>query len=463
MEKLQVELHKHGPCEILGSSFQTPEALVRNNDMASGNPQQPEALSSKCIATTGDTFRGPVGRYLSPAELPVGRREGYQRSNLFRAAKFSPDGSTIVTHNEDQCLRSFVVPGEESDEPHDLKTQAEFASPSNIQAFDIYPGFDIEDAASTLVLCGSADTPITLRSVLTFDESEASYPFENPTTEEHRSPRSLAFSLDGKHFVAGSYNHIAVFDTAQKIREPVSSLVLRPRKGTLQLDSWSFTRKSMVSALGISTDGLLAAGTLEREVGLYERQGLGSCNLTFGIYDGAGTGITGLKWSPCGRYLIVAERQSDEMQVYDIRQTQQKVSTLVGRKAMTSQKLGIDTIHTQTGYEVWAGGTDGCVRMWSDPGSQEGLQIPAEEVATHQGESLKLDERALLIPLASVSGVSWDPTGSILATCSGEMYSVHDYDDEEDEDNEDSDEGSEGEDSDRTFVPDNSLKIWSIL
>lgn len=462
MEKLKVELPKHGPCEILGSSFQTPEASVSNNDMASDNPQQNEALSSKCIASTGDAFRGPVERYLSPAELSVDRREGYQRSNLFRAAKFSPDGSTIITHNEDQCLRSFIVPEGETEQPHDLKPQSKFASPSNIQAFDIYPGFDIEDADSTLVLCGSADTPITLRNILTFDEPEASYLFENPTTEEHRSPRSLAFSLDGKYFIVGSYNHIAVFDTAQKIRQPISSLNLRPRKGTLQLDSWSFTRKSIVSALSISTDGLLAAGTLEREVGLYERQGQGSCNLTFGIYDGAGTGITGLKWTPCGRYLVVAERQSDEMQVYDIRQTQQKVSTLVGRKAMTSQKLGVDVIHTPTGYEVWAGGTDGCVRMWSNPGSQEGLQIPAEEVGTHQGESLKLDRRAILTVLAPVSGVSWDPTGSILATCSGEMYRTHDYD-EEVEASEDSDEGSEGKDSDQPFVPDNSLKIWSIL
>jgi WD40 repeat protein len=116
----------------------------------------------------------------------------------------------------------------------------------------------------------------------------------------------------------------------------------------------------------------LALGTTLREVALYEQEGLGRCTSVFSLESGAGTGVTNVEWSPCGKYLLVAERQSDVVQVYDIRDTHQKVATLSGRNANTTQTLNIDVLPTASGYEVWGGGLDGKVRMWKDPGSKEG-------------------------------------------------------------------------------------------
>jgi hypothetical protein len=54
------------------------------------------------------------------------------------------------------------------------------------------------------------------------------------------------------------------------------------------------------------------------------------------------------------------------------------------------QRLGVDVVPTATGYEVWAGGTDGVVRMWSQPGSREGMVNPDSSFVAHQCKRISL-------------------------------------------------------------------------
>ena len=194
----------------------------------------------------------------------------------------------------------------------------------------------------------------------------------------------------------------------------------------------------LIMSLDISSDGLLAAGSANRTVGVFSSSGHGPCQTAFSVAPTygdpeaslySGTGITSLSWTPDGTYLLVGERQSDGIHVYDVRNRLKRLAWLAGRKALTTQRLGISTVPTQSGLEVWAGGMDGVVRMWQNPGLLEGVQQPNDELEGMHS--------------ASVSSTAWHPGGAVMATCSGQRR----FDDDEDDD---------------TTRPDNSLNVWTV-
>lgn len=155
--------------------------------------------------------------------------------------------------------------------------------------------------------------------------------------------------------------------------------------------------KGIVSTMSISPsgDGVLAAGTFTRYIGLYASNGSGDTIATFSVEGTVadsrigGKGITQVLWSPCGRYLFVIERKSSGILVYDIRVTGQLVGWLEGRGGMTNQRLKADIVpgDERNATEVWAGGTDGRVRVWSDPShvTENGRQ-PQWEKRVHDGK-----------------------------------------------------------------------------
>lgn len=160
--------------------------------------------------------------------------------------------------------------------------------------------------------------------------------------------------------------------------------------------------RGIVSALSIQPstsasfagdgDGMLAAGTYTRWVGLYDTSGLGGTVATWSIAEAAdgiagigGGGLTQTAWSACGKYLLVAERCSRGVLVYDVRISGKLVCWLEGRKAETNQRLGIDVFDAEGGAEVWAGGTDGVVRIWEGVGMCEGGVERSWEWKAHEG------------------------------------------------------------------------------
>lgn len=245
--------------------------------------------------------------------------------------------------------------------------------------------------------------------------------------------------------------------------------------------------KGIVSALRMSCEGLLAAGTFSRWIGLYDGYGRGG---TMGVFEingadpegtDSGSGITQVLWSSCGRYLCVVERSSDGISVYDVRGTGRRLSWFRGRKARTNQRLGVDIF----GNEIWAGGTDGFVRIWEGVGMLEGDISPSREVEAHDGRFfpfsslLGMGFGAGLIGASSdaVSSTILHPCGAVLATCSGRRHSlpvpplsIYEPKDESESDDEDTSQSSRSLSSSPSTTAsslsvsrlDNSLNVWSL-
>lgn len=171
--------------------------------------------------------------------------------------------------------------------------------------------------------------------------------------------------------------------------------------------------RGVASALDVGVEkGILAVGMYKgKAVGLLDGKGreeegvVGTLTLPS---EGHADGVTSVKFCPGpgrGDYLLVAERVSEVMRVFDVRKGGVPLATLRGREALTHQRLGVDV--TADG-EVWAGGTDGMVRVWEGMGMQEGDVEPSSVWQGHED---------------AIGGLGLHPGGAgVLATCAGSRH-----------------------------------------
>ncbi|KAI9039558.1 uncharacterized protein KD926_009283 [Aspergillus affinis] len=398
--------------------------------------QKTSHLTPICVASSRDE---------NEPSVPRKHHERYSDYNHAKSIEWSPDGTTILTDSADHHMRTFILPPdllEERQSPHHLTPYSVLPSTEPTYATAIYPFYSLQDPSTTLFLSSVRDHPIRLASALV-PTSVASYSLVNPTTEAFITPHSLIYpsALGGTHFLAGSDSLICLFDVSRPGKDgPVTWMPTIPSKRK-QAVGGGVGMKGIISAMAVSPtgDGVLAAGTFSRHIGLYDSNGSGQSLGTFSVAKTeanrhiGGRGVTQLLWSPCGRYLYIAERNSDGVLVYDIRATGQLLGWLEGRKALTNQRMKIDIVPTNQGesHEIWAGGTDGFMRVWRDPALTAGSQSPLWEWKVHDD---------------LVNSTVLHPLGSIAATASGQR---HYFDD------------TVGEKSD-PLTADSTLKIWSM-
>ena len=342
-----------------------------------------------------------------------------------------------------------------------------FAEP--VRASASYPFFDLQDTSTTLVLCSTPEHPVQCYSLLS-SSLVASYPWMDATTEAFLAPHALTFSPDGSTFVAGSKKSVGIFDVSRPGEGPINDFQTVSKRKT-RSTATTMAVKGIVSALSIDpSSGILVAGTFSRQVGLYDARGQGACLGVFKVSQNAadcrigGHGITQVSWSPSGRYLYVTERCSDGVMIYDIRKTGQLVSWLEDRNAHTNQRLAIDipdSCATDEAQEIWAGGTDGNVRMWRNCHSQEGGHRPQGVWHAHAGKNCIYScyhKFSLTLQSATISSALVHRSGSVIATCSGQrrFKTLVDEIDTSDADNMRGDHATNNDNSE------NSLKIWAL-
>ena len=351
-------------------------------------------------------------------------------TSCIQEAQLSPDGTCIFTSDYDRAFSVYPIATDilDSTTPQPLKIYAQFKSADPIWAFAPNPLFNLQDPSSTHILVSRRDRYINLHNAL-WDVSDsnaqsrpqdapvdirtplASYKLINHLNEAVTAPLSLSYSNSGTHFFAGTQNSISIFDLSHT-DDPIHTIPTIPSKRN-KLKGGGRGFKGYISALAVSpptstsSEGLLAAGARTRYVGIYDS--LSGSEVTHfslpGTVDGKklrnenlahvmGDGVSSLKWSPCGRYLYVAERQSDVLLIYDVRNFELALGYCAGRKALTKQKLGFDVWNAgaspydveSVAHEVWAGGTDGKVRVWKDPYMKEGAVEADEVVDVGDGE-----------------------------------------------------------------------------
>ncbi|CAP96957.1 hypothetical protein E8E15_003004 [Penicillium rubens] len=421
-----------------------------------------KAWTPVCVASSGRQSARPIdptrSRLASSPLSTVQSEPGATSDNesidqdtdlgYFKSAEWTPDGTTLLTDSADHSIRTWILPPDLlEDKPiHQISPYSTLPSAEPTYATAIYPFYDLQDPSSTLFLSSVRDHPIRLSSALA-PTSVASYSLVNPMTEAFITPHSMIYpsTMGGTHFLTGSDSLICLFDVSRTGPQgPISSMPTIPSKRK-QIVGGGIGMKGIVSALALnpSGDGILAAGTFTRHVGLYSSNGSGELLGTFSVAktsanrDIGGRGVTQLVWSPCGRYLYVVERKSDGILVYDVRVTGQLLGHLRGRKAYTNQRMKVDVVPSgpDGSHEIWAGGTDGFMRVWRSPEHCAGGKDPDWEFKVHDD---------------AVTSTMFHPMGSVAATCSGQRHFVSD------------DPPDEEVSAKNTKQTDISLKVWSM-
>ena len=195
--------------------------------------------------------------------------------------------------------------------------------------------------------------------------------------------------------MGGSKNLLATFDLSRPGNEPLRLRQISKASKRSQ-GGGGIGMSGIISSLTIDpASNILAAATFSREVGLFDVAGQGESLGVFHVKGNeadnqiGGGGVTQLAWSVCGRYLYIGERRSDGIMVYDIRKTGQLLSWAIGRNAYTNQRLSFDIAPSTTEnakQEIWAGGVDGKVQVWTDIHLQEGSCQPAYDWQAHAGD-----------------------------------------------------------------------------
>lgn len=412
----------NGPPEVLTEGIGSMEEPTDTDDkrVPSRSPAQPDSRTdvsdSASESEASETITASIG------STHIGEMN---HTSCIQEAQLSPDGTCVFTSDFDRSFSMYPIDHTSYNETgtQHLKPYAKFTSADPIWAFAANPLFDVNDANSTHVLVSRRDRYITLHNAL-WDISKVdneriatstktavdistpltSYKLVNSLTEAVTAPSSLAYSHSGTHFFAGTRNSIHIFDLEYP-DEPTHTISTIPSARS-KLKGGGRGFKGVVTALTLSpptlfsNDGMLTAGARTRHVGIYDAQS-GSEISTFslpGTVDGKklvnsnmqhiiGDGVTSLKYSPCGKYLYVAERNSDVLLIYDVRNFSLGLGYCAGRQALTKQKLGFDVWNAgaspydieATSHEVWAGGTDGMIRVWRDPYIKQGA-VDADKV-----------------------------------------------------------------------------------
>ncbi|KAI9888981.1 MAG: hypothetical protein M1814_006098 [Vezdaea aestivalis] len=331
-------------------------------------------------------------------------------SNYFSSLHWSPDGTTLLTVSADSRVRAFIVPPDllsPRSDPLLLSPYTVYAPPSAPHAFAFLPTYTLSHPPSTLYLLSNPSVPISLRSTLS-SNLITSYPLVHTQTEAHLPAHALCF-LSESSFLAASPNRLTVFSLTT--RDPVRTLL------TPKPDGGGPTRiKGQIAALAPAYQTqLVAAGTLTRQIGLYDFKAeslrantafaLPKAGSEVGGVKVAGRGVSSLAWAGDGdRYLVVAERESDTLFLYDVRVSGKLLNVVTGRRAMGNQRLTVEV----RGGRVWAGGRDGMVRVWEKPWEKGEI-----EGGISTDWTFKVSSQA-------VAGVSVHPYANVVATASGE-------------------------------------------
>ncbi|CAN8102340.1 unnamed protein product [Discula destructiva] len=399
------------------------------------------------------------------------------KTSFYKSAHWTNDGTTIITSSWDNEICSFPIPEdllEPRDQPLTLQSyrKLQLATPTNVVASAPY--YDIRYANTDHLLVASQDHPLqlfqtgpqsqTTRGPQFEDDSRrdapiASYHFTSPTTEAYYPVHSIVWSSPGTHFYVGTRDLIAQFDVTRNGEGPSALIPTIPSRRHIRKGN-GVGMRGTVSALSAQTTaddtptGLVAAGTWTRWVGLYDMARSAECTATWSIADAVeavvhtdppagpsrqsspasstwtsasgishpvtgigGAGIMQTAWSPCGRYLLLNERQSTGILVYDVRGTNKVLGFLAGRDARTHQRMGCDVfsgLDSVGGFEVWAGAVDGTVKVWEGVGNSEGCQWPSWDFSAADGAD---GDHGSVSP--ALGSVGLHPSGSVVATCAG--------------------------------------------
>ncbi|KAG2204929.1 hypothetical protein INT46_005355 [Mucor plumbeus] len=388
------------------------------------------------ISSTGDRYsdniRNSLTKDIDIIQQNINLEQQSSNNNFYRNAKWSPDGSCLLTNNADDVLRLFQLP---ANVYHDseygnlvlpMVPTLGIREGESVYDFAWFPSMNAQDASTCCFITSVRDHPIQLWDYT--GSVRASYRAIDHC-ERFIGPNVLAFNLDGSKIYGGYENMVEIFDvqTGDSTKHPTIPK-RKSRKG----------QKGIISCIDFSTDGLYAAGSYSQSIGIYDQHNNELCLKLTGFEGGA----TQVQFSKDGLYLYSASRHSNSILCWDIRDSANILYELP-RPGKTNQRMQFDL--DATGKYLMTGDIQGNVLIY--------------DVSTAATEDVETKQRLVTSFKAHddiISSATFNPVYPIIATCSGQRkFRLSCQDSEKDDEEEDDDEEEE-------IIVDNTLKTWRV-
>lgn len=294
-------------------------------------------------------------------------------NNLFRLAKWSSDGTTILTEAEDRTVRLFMMPSDPnpSDSQPTWKSNRDFPMADALLSTSWFPYSSRNDPSRYCFATAVKDHPIQLLDAHD-GRIRASYPIVDHR-ERVVAPHSMLFSRDGSTLYAGYDSAIEIFDVSRP-GEPGERFKTVPSRKSKD------GQRGIISTLALdhSHQGLLAAGSYSGQIALYDTS---SNELTpVIVFNSTETsGLTQVQFHPQNHQVMFsASRKSNRILCWDLRYGATYFHCFE-RPGRTNQKVYFDV--DWTGASLLTGGTDGKIRSYG----LTDVNQPGQVFKVHQG------------------------------------------------------------------------------
>eukprot|EP00833_Pecoramyces_ruminatium_P004063 jgi/Orpsp1_1/1178095/evm.model.c7180000064015.1 len=254
-------------------------------------------------------------------------------NNYFKSAKWSPDGTCILSSSNDNNLRLFELPDITKNKEKEIQINPvlKVCDGENIYDYTWYPYMKSSDPSTAVFISASRDLPIHMWDAY-YGTIRASY-CTYDIYDQIVAPHSINFNSDGSKIYAGLNNLIQIFDISRP-GEPINKKLTTPTRKS------KHGQKGIIACMDFNPDysGLLAAGSLSKSIGIYDTNN--SNELIFQQKKLKG-GVIQVQFSPDGNYLYSVSRQTDGIICWDIRNTGKKLCEYI-RPGITNQRISFD-------------------------------------------------------------------------------------------------------------------------
>jgi len=368
----------------------------------------------------------------------------YQTSyeNYLRACLWSPDGSTVLTNSNDNILRLFTLPDNimEKDLYEELSPALRMSEGETVYDIGWYPYMNIMNPDTCCFLSTSRDHPVHLWDS-TKGKVRCSYrAFDQ--MDELTSANCVSFNLDGSKIYCGFNKKIRIFDSSRPGREctEISTVAPKNRSRKGRGPRSAFHQSGIISCIDFSTqyDGLYALGSYNKTVGLYAS----NTDKALFMLTGHQGGITQVKFTYDGYYLLTGGRKDPEIQCWDLRDTTRPLFKML-RNVLTNQTIQFDI--DRYGSYVASGDTNNNINVWD---LNDIFKLVQDDVISYT------PKHQFVAHGDAVNAVSIHPTLPLFASTSGQRHFIVDDSDS---------------DSMETEIPvcrrygiENCLKLWKV-
>jgi len=328
--------------------------------------------------------------------------------NCFKGAKWSPDGSCLLSNSEDSTLRVFspsnslfdLEKAAKSDQIFNLKPSQCVKESEIVYDYCWFPRMNKEDPLTCCFASSSKDEPVHLWDALT-GKLKASY-LSFSDKEVLQSAQSISISLDGTQMLCGYKGEVNNF----YIDHPGTESV----KFKTKKKKCSYSQPGIISSVAFAPNEkntMFACGSYEGSLGLYDTRN----GKTLGFCKFSNKGVTSVKWSYDSNRIYAGLRQDSFLGCWDIRYLQEPLM-IMERQVNTSQRINFDIMPHQY-YElesiVASGGTDGKVTFYqlTNQGNVD-LYLTSSKLTDFTAHS------------DCTNGCEFNPVAPILLTTSGQ-------------------------------------------